>query len=186
MTNVFCLFCLLESFRQTFDFPSAVSAFYAECLNKKIQFNAHIWTKSKFLGMSIGVHNIGQGKPQSQHLDPVQSPECMLANDPPDPPPAGCVSCLEHDEHYILTFPNGYGRLVSPLCSRLLSSHIPLCCPPDRHCLGPSRSILTVPWVELGGECNISCSKSGYSANIVFHTKPFYGGKKHRVTAEIL
>ncbi|XP_072295617.1 oxysterol-binding protein-related protein 9 isoform X2 [Eucyclogobius newberryi] len=105
-----------------------ISAFYAECLNRQIQFNAHIWTKSKFLGMSIGVHNIGQG----------------------------CVSCLEHDEHYILTFPNGYGR-----------------------------SILTVPWVELGGECNISCSKSGYSANIVFHTKPFYGGKKHRITAEI-
>lgn len=50
----------------------------------------------------------------------------------------------------------------------------------------PSRSILTVPWVELGGECSISCSKSGYSANIVFHTKPFYGGKKHRITAEIL
>uniref|UniRef100_W5MUE6 Oxysterol-binding protein n=2 Tax=Lepisosteus oculatus TaxID=7918 RepID=W5MUE6_LEPOC len=105
-----------------------ISAFYAECYNKKIQFNAHIWTKSKFLGMSIGVHNIGQG----------------------------CVSCLEYDEHYILTFPNGYGR-----------------------------SILTVPWVELGGECNISCSKTGYSANIVFHTKPFYGGKKHRITAEI-
>ncbi|XP_036376922.1 oxysterol-binding protein-related protein 9 isoform X1 [Megalops cyprinoides] len=105
-----------------------ISAFYAECFSKKIQFNAHIWTKSKFLGMSIGVHNIGQG----------------------------CVTCLEHDEHYILTFPNGYGR-----------------------------SILTVPWVELGGECNISCSKSGYSANIVFHTKPFYGGKKHRITAEI-
>ncbi|KAM7388246.1 hypothetical protein PAMP_024436 [Pampus punctatissimus] len=105
-----------------------ISAFYAECLSRKIQFNAHIWTKSKFLGMSIGVHNIGQG----------------------------CVSCLEHDEHYILTFPNGYGR-----------------------------SILTVPWVELGGECTISCSKSGYSANIVFHTKPFYGGKKHRITAEI-
>ncbi|KAH0618630.1 hypothetical protein JD844_018011 [Phrynosoma platyrhinos] len=38
-----------------------ISAFYAECPNKKIQFNAHIWTKSKFLGMSIGVHNIGQG-----------------------------------------------------------------------------------------------------------------------------
>nr|XP_044995166.1 oxysterol-binding protein-related protein 9 isoform X9 [Jaculus jaculus] len=105
-----------------------ISAFYAECFNKKIQFNAHIWTKSKFLGMSIGVHNIGQG----------------------------CVSCLDHDEHYILTFPNGYGR-----------------------------SILTVPWVELGGECNINCSKTGYSANITFHTKPFYGGKKHRITAEI-
>uniref|UniRef100_A0A8C5XJ38 Oxysterol binding protein like 9 n=1 Tax=Microcebus murinus TaxID=30608 RepID=A0A8C5XJ38_MICMU len=105
---------------------SATSTF--KCFNKKIQFNAHIWTKSKFLGMSIGVHNIGQG----------------------------CVSCLDYDEHYILTFPNGYGR-----------------------------SILTVPWVELGGECNINCSKTGYSANIVFHTKPFYGGKKHRITAEI-
>ncbi|XP_051855668.1 oxysterol-binding protein-related protein 9 isoform X4 [Antechinus flavipes] len=105
-----------------------ISAFYAECFNKRIQFNAHIWTKSKFLGMSIGVHNIGQG----------------------------CVSCLDYDEHYILTFPNGYGR-----------------------------SILTVPWVELGGECTINCSKTGYSANIVFHTKPFYGGKKHRITAEI-
>ncbi|XP_028939074.1 oxysterol-binding protein-related protein 9 isoform X4 [Ornithorhynchus anatinus] len=105
-----------------------ISAFYAECFSKKIQFNAHIWTKSKFLGMSIGVHNIGQG----------------------------CVSCLDHDEHYILTFPNGYGR-----------------------------SILTVPWVELGGECAINCPKTGYSASVVFHTKPFYGGKKHRVTAEI-
>uniref|UniRef100_A0A2K6P4M2 Oxysterol-binding protein n=1 Tax=Rhinopithecus roxellana TaxID=61622 RepID=A0A2K6P4M2_RHIRO len=105
-----------------------ISAFYAECFNKKIQFNAHIWTKSKFLGMSIGVHNIGQG----------------------------CVSCLDYDEHYILTFPNGYGR-----------------------------SILTVPWVELGGECNINCSKTDYSANIIFYTKPFYGGKKHRITAEI-
>ncbi|KAF2977983.1 hypothetical protein EK904_011496 [Melospiza melodia maxima] len=38
-----------------------ISAFYAECFSKRIQFNAHIWTKSKFLGMSIGVHNIGQG-----------------------------------------------------------------------------------------------------------------------------
>uniref|UniRef100_A0A8C4S6Y1 Oxysterol-binding protein n=1 Tax=Erpetoichthys calabaricus TaxID=27687 RepID=A0A8C4S6Y1_ERPCA len=106
-----------------------ISAFYAECYSKRIQFNAHIWTKSKFLGMSIGVHNIGQG----------------------------CVSCLDYDEHYILTFPNGYGR-----------------------------SILTVPWVELGGECTISCSKTGYSANVTFHTKPFYGGKKHRITAEII
>ena len=105
-----------------------ISAFYAEYFNKKIQSNAHIWTKSKFLRMSTGVHNIGQG----------------------------CVSCLEHDECYILTFPNVY-----------------------------SRSILTVPCVELGGECNISCSKSGYSANIIFHTKPFYGGKKHKITTEI-
>ena len=31
----------------------------------------------------------------------------------------------------------------------------------------------------------ISCKKSGYNANIEFHTKPFYGGKKHRITGEI-
>lgn len=107
--------------------PSAVSAFYAECLDKKIQFNAHIWTKSKFLGMSIGVHNIGQGKPHSRCLDPPSSPEFQYVNDPPAAPAAGCVSCLEHDEHYILTFPNGYGRLVSPLCAALLWSHISMC-----------------------------------------------------------
>ena len=105
-----------------------ISAFYAECFIKKIQFRAHIWTKSKFLRMSVGVHNIGQG----------------------------CVSCLEHNEHCILTFPGGCGR-----------------------------SVLMVPWVELGGESKINCSKTGYSANIVFHTKPFYGAKKHRITPEI-
>ncbi|NWR14288.1 OSBL9 protein, partial [Emberiza fucata] len=119
-----------------------ISAFYAECFSKRIQFNAHIWTKSKFLGMSIGVHNIGQG----------------------------CVTCLDHDEHYILTFPNGYGRQVNVLIVIFIFNAL---------------SILTVPWIELGGECSISCSKTGYNASIVFHTKPFYGGKKHRVTAEI-
>lgn len=60
----------------------AVSAFYAEHYDKRISFCAHIWTKSKFLGLSIGVHHIGQG----------------------------CVSLLEHDEEYIITFPNAYGR----------------------------------------------------------------------------
>lgn len=25
----------------------------------------------------------------------------------------GCVTCLDYDEHYILTFPNGYGRQVN-------------------------------------------------------------------------
>lgn len=27
----------------------------------------------------------------------------------------GCVTCLDYDEHYILTFPNGYGRQVNAL-----------------------------------------------------------------------
>ncbi|XP_042214451.1 oxysterol-binding protein-related protein 9-like isoform X2 [Homarus americanus] len=106
-----------------------ISAFYAEHKAKRISFCGHIWTKSKFLGLSICVNNIGQG----------------------------CVSLMEHDEEYILNFPSGYGR-----------------------------SILTVPWVELGGTCQITCNKTGYSANVEFLTKPFYGGKKHRISAEVL
>ncbi|XP_022921236.1 oxysterol-binding protein-related protein 9 isoform X2 [Onthophagus taurus] len=105
-----------------------ISAFYAEHYNKKISFDAHIYTKSKFLGLSICVYNIG----------------------------CGIVSVLDYDEEYIVTFPNGYGR-----------------------------SILTVPWIELGGTVNISCKKTGYHADIEFITKPFYGNKKHRVNAEV-
>ncbi|KAJ8942655.1 hypothetical protein NQ318_013368 [Aromia moschata] len=105
-----------------------VSAFYAEHYNKRISFNAHVYTKSKFLGLSVCVYNIGQG----------------------------VVSVLDHDEEYFLTFPNGYGR-----------------------------SILTVPWIELGGTVTIACPKTGYSCTIEFITKPFYGNKKHRVSAEV-
>lgn len=47
------------------------------------------------------------------------------------------------------------------------------------------RSILTVPWIELGGSVTITCPQTGYHCAIEFHTKPFYGGKKHRITAEV-
>lgn len=67
---------------------------------------------------------------------------------------SGCLSLLEHDEEYTFTLPCAY-----------------------------ARSILTVPWVELGGKVNISCVKSGYSAVITFQTKPFYGGKLHKSVA---
>ncbi|XP_053209690.1 oxysterol-binding protein-related protein 9-like isoform X2 [Panonychus citri] len=106
-----------------------VSAFYAEHVNKKIMCSAHIYTKSKFLGLSIGVHHIGQGS----------------------------IYLLEKGEEYVITFPSAYGR-----------------------------SILTVPWIELGGSVTVNCPQSGYHANIDFLTKPFYGGKKHRITGEIL
>ncbi|XP_074661300.1 oxysterol-binding protein-related protein 9-like [Tubulanus polymorphus] len=106
-----------------------ISAMYVEHYNKRISMDGYIWTKSKFLGLSIGVHMIGQA----------------------------VISVLDHDEEYILTFPSAYGR-----------------------------SILTVPWVELGGRIAVTCAKTGYSANIDFLTKPFYGGKKHRVTADII
>lgn len=105
-----------------------VSAFYAEHYNKRISFNAHVYTKSKFLGLSVCVYNIGQG----------------------------IVSVLDYDEEYFLTFPNGYGR-----------------------------SILTVPWIELGGTVTIACPKTGYNCTIEFITKPFYGNKKNKITAEV-
>jgi hypothetical protein len=47
------------------------------------------------------------------------------------------------------------------------------------------RSILTIPWIELGGSVTITCAKTGYSANVEFLTKPFYGGKKNRIMTEV-
>ncbi|XP_077370161.1 oxysterol-binding protein-related protein 11 isoform X2 [Festucalex cinctus] len=105
-----------------------VSGFYAECQERRMCVNTHVWTKSKFMGMSIGVSMIGEG----------------------------CLTLLEHDEEYTFTLPCAY-----------------------------ARSILTVPWVELGGKVNITCAKTGYAAVITFQTKPFYGGKLHKVTAEV-
>ena len=32
---------------------------------------------------------------------------------------------------------------------------------------------------------NITCAKTSYNASVTFHTKPFYGGKLHRVTGEV-
>jgi len=103
-----------------------VSAFYAENIEKRIQFSGHIWTKSQFHGLSIGVENIGNGK----------------------------LELLDSNESYDLTFPSGY-----------------------------CRSILTVPWVELGGETRVT-SSTGYRADVKFHTKPFMGGKMHKVSAQ--
>ncbi|XP_056376063.1 oxysterol-binding protein-related protein 10 isoform X1 [Hyla sarda] len=105
-----------------------VSCFYCECKEKMMCVNAHVWTKSKFLGMSVGVSMIGEG----------------------------VLKLMEYGEEYVFTLPSAY-----------------------------ARSILTVPWVELGGKVNITCAKTGYAATVTFHTKPFYGGKVHRVTAEV-
>ena len=40
-----------------------VSGFYAECPEKRVCVNTHVWTKSKFMGMSIGVSMVGEGEP---------------------------------------------------------------------------------------------------------------------------
>ncbi|XP_036742015.2 oxysterol-binding protein-related protein 10 isoform X2 [Manis pentadactyla] len=105
-----------------------ISCFYCECKEKRLCINTHIWTKSKFMGMSVGVSMIGEG----------------------------VLRLLEHGEEYVFTLPSAY-----------------------------ARSILTVPWVELGGKVSVACAKTGYTATVTFHTKPFYGGKVHRVTAEV-
>ncbi|TRY97549.1 hypothetical protein DNTS_000351 [Danionella cerebrum] len=105
-----------------------VSGFYCECRERRIAVNTHVWTKSKFMGMSIGVSMVGEG----------------------------VLHLLDHDEQYVFTLPSAF-----------------------------ARSILTVPWVELGGKVSICCARTGYCATVTFHTKPFYGGKVHRVTAEV-
>ncbi|KAK5968877.1 hypothetical protein GCK32_002787, partial [Trichostrongylus colubriformis] len=105
-----------------------VSAFYAEHPAKRISFNAHIYTKSSFLGLSIGVANIG----------------------------SGTVILHDFDERYTVTFPSGYGR-----------------------------SIMSTPWVELGGKVKITCEKTGFYADIDFLTKPFFGGKPHRIAGSL-
>ncbi|ETN73601.1 Oxysterol-binding protein [Necator americanus] len=105
-----------------------VSAFYAEHPSKHISFHAHIYTKSSFLGLSIGVANIG----------------------------CGTVILHDYNEQYTVTFPSGYGR-----------------------------SIMSTPWVELGGKVKITCEKTGYYADIDFLTKPFFGGKPHRIQGNL-
>jgi len=62
----------------------SVSAFYAEHKTKKVTLCANVWTKSKFLGLSVAVHHVGQG----------------------------IVRLLKHKEEYISTFPSGYGRYL--------------------------------------------------------------------------
>lgn len=34
-----------------------------------------------------------------------------------------------------------------------------------------ARSILTIPWLEMGGKCHIECQQNGYTADIEFHCK---------------
>uniref|UniRef100_A0A8C2D0J3 Oxysterol-binding protein n=1 Tax=Cyprinus carpio TaxID=7962 RepID=A0A8C2D0J3_CYPCA len=38
-----------------------VSGFYCECADRGMCVNTHIWTKSKFMGMSVGVSMVGEG-----------------------------------------------------------------------------------------------------------------------------
>ena len=43
------------------------------------------------------------------------------------------------------------------------------------------RSILTVPWVELGGKVSINCPQTNYVANIEFKCKQFFSSEVNKV-----
>ena len=64
----------------------------------------------------------------------------------------GKISLLDNGEEYVATFPSAY-----------------------------ARSILSVPWIELGGKCEIQCSKTGYSAALEFKCKPFFSSDMNKV-----
>jgi hypothetical protein len=139
-----------------------ISAFYAEHLGKKISLNAHIWTKSKFLGLSIGnmmslcknpLSFVNLGKTVLRNYLYILAHELNrlflgVVN-------VGHAVLTLHSpvrEDYVLGFPNGY-----------------------------ARSIFTTPWVELGGLVTISCTQTGYNATVEFKTKPFFSGEKNKV-----
>jgi len=55
-----------------------VTGMYAECGDAGIQYDGHIWTKSKFYGLSIGIELIGEGR----------------------------IKLIDFDEEYVITFPS--------------------------------------------------------------------------------
>ncbi|XP_046860517.1 oxysterol-binding protein-related protein 11-like [Xenia sp. Carnegie-2017] len=78
-----------------------VSAFYVECPEKNICMNSHVWTKSKFYGMSVGVELIGNG----------------------------VLTLLDHDEEYFFTFPNAYCRSILTRPWYELGGKVSIACP---------------------------------------------------------
>ena len=52
------------------------------------------------------------------------------------------LKLLNYDEEYVFGMPSAY-----------------------------ARSILTVPWAEMGDKIAITCAKTNFSANVTFHTK---------------
>lgn len=175
-----------------------MSAFYFECPEKQLCINAHIWTKSKFMGMSVGVNLIGDitlsvGGIKSQHRTA--------------PPLAvGATSSDVTEQRHITSQPadddlndgvsdemvsNGGAaeKLIvnNSVTNSVNSTSTPSTPRPrddayhdvnegvETYVLSmPSafaRSILTEPWAELGGRVNIQCVESGFVAPVIFHTK---------------
>ena len=140
-----------------------------------------IYTKSKFLGLSLAVHNIGKSK--RNHLFIflfINLFVCLFAY-------SVTLNLMDHGEEYECNIPNAYARSVSAgtnqifkkltafilmymykhyymylsMFSLFSKSFFPLFL----------RSILTYPWMELGGKCTVKCEKTGYRSEIDFHCK---------------
>lgn len=69
----------------------------------------------------------------------------------------GTVTLMDHNEEYVVNFPSGFGR-----------------------------SILTVPWVELGGKVSINCPQTGYVSNIEFKCKQFFSSDVNKVSKTLI
>ena len=124
-----------------------VSAFYFECPEKQMCMNASIYTKSRFYGMSIGVNLIGKGIGRTINAIFLGCHLLLLFVRQKHSPSSVSVflvslRLLEHGEEYVFGMPSAY-----------------------------ARSILTVPWAEMGDKISITCAKTGFSSAITFHTK---------------
>lgn len=109
-----------------------------------------IYTKSKFLGLSLAVHNIGKSKRKREREDFKMLFHYIVT-----------LNLMDHDEEYECNIPNAYARLITA------GTGFEIC----RLSLSLSRSILTYPWMELGGKCVVKCEKTGYRSEIEFHCK---------------
>ena len=220
---------------------------------------AYIWTKSRFLGLSLGVHHIGKG--QTIFCHPLPPHTLTLFH----PHTTVHLNLLDYGEEYTVTLPNAYARYFVALIHQTSPTPLPFCLfsasllsssflPPSslpRSSLPPSslppsslppsslpppfflpsslppllsssllsasllsssllssssslppsslppplflpsslppsslppsplpplhflslRSILTYPWMEMGGKCHLECAQTGYYADIDFHCK---------------
>ncbi|XP_064872733.1 oxysterol-binding protein-related protein 10-like isoform X1 [Oncorhynchus nerka] len=55
-----------------------VTGFYCECKERNMCVNTHVWTRSKFMGMSIGVSMVGEGELYCTVLDLVKTSLLLL------------------------------------------------------------------------------------------------------------
>lgn len=155
----------------------------------------YAWTKSRFLGLSLGVHFIGKGQCHPTPLH-ILTPLPSHTNTPSfthTPPPFTCAHT--HYTHILTLYPHTHtppfththnthcssppftglwgGIHSNPaqcLC-KVSTLSILDCCVAAIDSSPSHRSILTYPWMEMGGKCHLECAQTGYAADLEFHCK---------------